>query len=133
MTAGRCLCEKIQVEFDTPPLDANYCHCSLCRRMTGSAFGAYGKFPEADLAVRSGEDSLRSFAVTGKMTMHFCGGCGTMLYTTHEDYPGFVYVSLGILDGGDELQPTCHEWVGSKAPWYEILDDLPQFDEWSNQ
>ena len=133
MTAGRCLCEKLRLEFDSSPLDINYCHCSLCRRMTGSAFGAYAKFPQADLVVRSGKDALRPFAVTGKMTTHFCASCGTTLYTTHDDYPGFVYVSLGVLDGGRELQPTYHEWVGSKAPWYEIHDALPRFDEWSDQ
>ncbi len=40
------------------------------------------------------------------------------------------WVSLGTIIGDPKLRPEAHIFVGSKAPWYEITDDLPQFDEW---
>src|SRR4051794_39460582 len=57
-----------------------------------------------------------------------CGECFSLIYWTYPD--GSVGVPYGTLIEEPSLKPTHHQFVGSKAPWYEILDDLPQHDEY---
>lgn len=131
MYTGQCLCGQIRFEFDSQPTDVSICHCSLCRRMTGTAFGVYIKVPAANLTLVSGFDQLNSYAVTDKLSMLSCQNCGSYVYATHADYSGFAYVCLGSLDEQDDFRPGYHEFVGSKANWFEIHDSLPQFEGWS--
>lgn len=130
MYSGQCLCSRIRFEFDTQPTDVSICHCSLCRRMTGTAFGAYVKVPTADFNLTSGTDDLNAYDVTDKLSMLSCSCCGSYVYATHADYSEFAYVCLGSLDDHD-IRPGYHEFVGSKASWFEIHDSLPQFEGWS--
>jgi hypothetical protein len=53
------------------------------------------------------------------------------VYATHSDYSEFAYVCLGTLDDDHNIRPGYHEFVGSKANWFEIHDSLPQFEDWS--
>lgn len=100
--------------------------------MTGSAFGTYVKVAAAELKLTSGAEQLCSYAVTEKMDTRFCRICGSNLFARHADYPGFVYVSLGTMAEGSDIRPAYHEFVASKADWYEILDSLPQFERWAD-
>ncbi len=58
-----------------------------------------------------------------------CAACGSLLYWTARDVAA-VRVPYGSLVDEPTLKPTAHMFVGSKAPWHEILDDLPQHDEY---
>ncbi len=97
--------------------------------MTGSAFGAYAKVSAAELTLSNGSDHLSSYAVTNKLSTQFCQVCGSTLFARHADYPGFVYISLGTIAEGSDIHPTYHEFIGSKADWFEIADELPQHTE----
>jgi len=99
--------------------------------MTGTAFGVYVKVPAANLTLVSGIDQLSSYAVTDKLSMLSCRDCGSYVYATHADYSKFAYVCLGSLDEQDDIRPGYHEFVGSKASWFDIHDSLPQFEDWS--
>jgi len=57
-----------------------------------------------------------------------CKGCGSLLYSVVRD-GAFVHVPLGTLVDTPSIRPRAHIFVGSKAPWFTITDDLPQFDE----
>lgn len=57
-----------------------------------------------------------------------CRECGSLLYSVVRE-ARFVHVTLGTLLNAPTLLPTAHIFVGSKAPWYEIRDELPQHDE----
>ena len=56
-----------------------------------------------------------------------CGLCGSFLFSVVRD-GAFVHVAMGSLVDTPNIRPTEHIFVGSKAPWFEITDDLPQFD-----
>ena len=131
MFTGNCLCDQVRFEFECTPTDVSVCHCSICRRTTGSAFGAYIKVSDEDLKLTDGADLLSSYNVTDKLSTRFCRNCGSTVFAKHDDYPGSVYVSLGAMAEDSGISPTYHEFVGSKARWYEIQDPLPQFEEWS--
>src|SRR5206468_1112580 len=56
----------------------------------------------------------------------FCRGCGSPLWSRRESEPEIVRIRLGLLDADPGRRPLAHAWVGEKAPWYEITDDLPR-------
>jgi hypothetical protein len=129
---GRCACRAITYEVADEFVAAYNCHCSRCRASTGSAFLPWGEIEPQKLRVTTGEHSL---LLTGDPHGHHatrCAECFTLLYWT--GYEGKIRVAYGPLVDEPRLKPTAHMFVGSKASWYEILDELPQHDgyPWPN-
>jgi hypothetical protein len=94
--------------------------------MTGGAFLPVGRIGRDKLTVTKGAESL---LVEGDPDSSYevrCSGCFSLLYWTSRE--GYFGVPYGTLIDEPTLKPMHHQFVGSKAPWYEILDDLPQHD-----
>jgi hypothetical protein len=96
--------------------------------MTGSAFLPWGEIEREKLRVTSGADSLLVEGDPDANHAVRCGRCWSLLFWTARD--GHVRVPYGSLIDEPALKPTAHMFVASKAPWHEILDDLPQHDEY---
>ena len=105
---------------------AMYCHCSLCRQITGSAFKAIAGIERDQLRLTRGEDAILRYGDDDAWHNVSCGRCGSLLYAVVKD-GRFVHVAMGTLVDTPSIRPTMHIFVGSKAPWFEITDDLPQF------
>jgi hypothetical protein len=58
-----------------------------------------------------------------------CAECGSLLYSVVRE-GAYVHVALGSLADAPSIKPTEHIFVGSKAPWFEITDELPQRQEY---
>ena len=103
------------------------CHCSQCRRTTGSAFKPFAGIESRKLKLTKGKDDL---LIVGDATGHdgHCKKCGSLLYSIVRD-GAYAHVAMGTLVDGPSIRPTAHIFVGSKAPWHAITDDLPQFEE----
>ena len=127
MIAGQCLCGTVHYAVADEFLYAANCHCSNCRRTTGSAFKPFAGIAREKLRVTRGEDRLTRFGGEGGHDAH-CEVCGSLLYSVVRD-GAYVHVPMGTLVDDPSIRPTVHIFVGSKAPWFRITDDLPQFDE----
>ena len=124
---GTCLCGDVQYEVSDEFSYALNCHCSNCRRATGSAFKAFGGIERDKLNVTRGADGLLLF---GQALNHDarCKRCGSLLYSVVRD-GRYAHVTLGTLVDGPSIRPSAHIFVGSKAPWFTITDNLPQHAE----
>jgi hypothetical protein len=124
---GKCLCGAVQYTVADEFVYAANCHCSNCRRTTGSAFKPFAGITRAKLGIVKGGNDLMIF---GDETGHdaHCRRCGSLLYSVVRD-GAFVHVAMGTLVDDPTIRPTAHIFVGSKAPWHEITDDLPQYQE----
>jgi hypothetical protein len=94
-----------------------------------SAFLPWGEIERDKLRVTKGADSLLALGDADGHHAIRCGTCGSLLYWTVRDRT-HLRVPYGTLIDEPTLEPTAHMFVGSKAPWHEILDDLPQHDEY---
>jgi hypothetical protein len=123
---GKCFCGAVCYYVADEFSYALNCHCSNCRRTTGSAFKPFAGIERHKLTVTRGQNSLLIF---GDETAHdaHCKTCGSLLYSVVRD-GAFVHVTLGTLVDVPTIRPTAHIFVGSKAPWHTITDDLPQFE-----
>jgi hypothetical protein len=124
---GRCECGKVRYRVADAFLYAANCHCSRCRAATGSAFKAFAGIEREKLDVTDGADSL---LIVGEEASNDtrCRVCGSLLFSVVRD-GAYVHVAMGSLADAPSIRPTEHIFVGSKAPWFEITDDLPQFEE----
>jgi len=127
MIAGSCLCGGIRYEISGgQPKHMSHCHCSLCRKFHGAAFATYVGVHRDQLAVTAGTNLLKSYTTPNGSTRTFCSACGSSLFWANEKYPAFISAAAGTLDTDPESRATVHIHVDSKAPWYEITDDLEQ-------
>ena len=86
--------------------------------------------PETSLRIVHGDSDLKAYSVTEKLDIQFCQMCGVRLFTTHSDFPGKTYISLGTVTDSDDIAPAYHQFVGSKAKWHRIAEGLPQYEGW---
>lgn len=125
--AGACYCRAVRYEVADAFGYALNCHCSNCRRTTGSAFKPFAGIARERLAIVSGADSLMIYGDANNHNAH-CRLCGSLLYSVVRD-GAFVHVAMGTLTDAPTIRPGAHIFVGSKAPWHVITDDLPQYQE----
>jgi hypothetical protein len=126
--AGKCECGAVQYTVADEFLYALNCHCSNCRAATGSAFKPLAGIEREKLEFTDGRDGLLIVGTEDENNTR-CAVCGSLLVSIVRD-GAYVHVALGSLVDAPSLLPTKHIFVGSKAPWFEITDDLPQFDEY---
>jgi hypothetical protein len=124
---GSCLCRGIQYELDEVLGVVVNCHCSMCRKVTGTAFRTRAAVAASAFRWVAGEDLVSRFESSPGEFRTFCRVCGSTLATFFRDRPAEIGLALGTLDEDPGVRPTAHVFVGSKAPWYEIGDGLPQF------
>jgi len=125
---GECECRATQYEVPDEFVYAGNCHCSRCRAGTGTAFKAFAGIEREKLRVTDGAEDLLVWG-TDKENHTRCGTCGSLLYSVVRSGE-YVHVAMGSLQDEPSIRPTEHIFVGSKAPWFEITDDLPQADEY---
>jgi hypothetical protein len=125
--AGKCMCGAVQYAVANEFIYAMNCHCSNCRRTTGSAFKPFAGIEREKLEISEGEGDLMRFGGEQNHDAH-CRRCGSLLYSLVRD-GAFVHVPMGTLVDDPTIRPTQHIFVGSKASWFTITDDLPQFEE----
>lgn len=125
---GRCLCGAVGYAVRDAFHYAMYCHCSQCRRATGSAFKPFAGIPRELLSIVRGETDVLVYGEGGPNFDVHCRRCGSLLYSVVRD-GAYVHLAMGTLDDEPSIRPSMHIFVGSKAQWDSITDDLPQFDE----
>jgi hypothetical protein len=127
MLEGRCACGAVRYRVADAFRYAGNCHCSRCRAATGSAFKAYAGIEREQFEVTEGEDLLFVVGEEDENDTR-CAQCGSLLFSVVREGE-YVHVALGSLVDEPTIRPAGHIFVGSKAPWFEITDDLPQFEE----
>jgi hypothetical protein len=100
------------------------CHCSQCRRATGAAFKPFGGIEIEKFKITQGADQLVRYGDGIDYDLH-CGKCGSLIHSVVRD-GAYAHVTYGTLTDAPSLAPAEHIFVGSKAPWFTIADDLPQ-------
>jgi hypothetical protein len=129
VVAGSCLCGEVAYEIAGPAMVMRHCHCSRCRRARSAAHATNAIYPLESFKFTRGEDRVVTFRVPEArfFAVGFCRRCGGG--TPHLSRErGFAVVPAGTLDNDPGVRPAHHIFVGSKANWFDIADDLPRYD-----
>jgi hypothetical protein len=125
---GGCLCGRVRYRIAGALARAGHCHCSICRRAHGAAFATWALLAPGQLTWTAGAGELSAYASSPGRQRLFCRHCGAALAAAHDGAIGEVV--LASVDGDPGVRPAEHIFVGSRACWDRIDDDLPQHDAW---
>ena len=130
---GSCLCGDVRFEVRGAFESFFLCHCSRCRKGSGSAHGANLFAPNATLTWISGEALVRSFQVpSSRHARSFCARCGSALPNVQMD-GALVVVPAGSLDSAVAIRPNAHICIASRADWDNKLEDVPALEDLPRQ
>ena len=128
MYTGKCLCGQVEVTITGEINDIIHCHCSLCRKNSGTAYATNGFINASEFEITSGKDKLSQFSFKPGRYRYFCTCCGSPVYSANEQDPARFRIRLGILDSDISERPISHNFVSSKANWEELDANLPRYD-----
>jgi hypothetical protein len=133
MITGSCLCGGVRFEIAEAVGPFEMCHCSRCRKVSGSAFAAMLGVRTRDFHLARGRDLIATYEAPlldapPPYRTSFCRRCGSPV---PDPEPGAEWfeVPAGLLETDPGLRPDKHIFVELRAPWHEITDALPQFDK----
>jgi hypothetical protein len=126
---GHCLCGAIAFELSGKPERLHNCHCTRCQRARGAAHATNAFFQRGQLTWLSGEGDVVSYKLpeAKRFGQAFCRQCGSTMPRVVAS-TGYVVVPCGGLDVAPGIPVHSHIFVGNKAPWYEITDNIPQWE-----
>jgi hypothetical protein len=130
MPTGSCVCGAVAFEVRTPYRFFQYCHCSRCRKRTGSIHAANIAVPADQLSFTRGEDRVKRFELpAAKMWCNaFCEVCGSGMPWLTRNGRAYI-VPGGALDEDPIERPARNVWMASRAAWEVEAASLPCFDE----
>jgi len=128
MIRGSCACGGVRFEIDEVR-SLTHCHCTNCRKLTAASFATYAHVDKDKFRFTSGEDLIAHYESAPESFRAFCRTCSSLV-PGHASYLTTVSVPAGLLDDDPKVRPRLHVFTSSKAPWWEITDDLPQHPKW---
>ena len=126
---GSCLCGGVQFEVTAPFTDANHCHCSRCRKHSGTYGSVQARVPREGFRLISGGELITVWRPDddGRVKA-FCAVCGSSLFGREWPEGDEIAIRLGALDDDPCIRPEFHTFVDSRAAWDVLPDDgLPRY------
>jgi hypothetical protein len=132
MIRGSCFCGGVRFEFPRAIGPFELCHCSRCRKASGSAFFAWLLVKREDFKLVQGQEQIKTFEAPvleapPAYCTNFCRSCGSPVPNPLKELP-YVEVPAGLLDDDPLIRPDRHIFVDVKSPWFTISDELPRLD-----
>jgi len=122
---GGCLCGALRFRAEGAPLRVGICHCTMCRRNTGSAYGATAVFPRDKVTI-AGESSCYESSPQSRRC--FCPKCGSPVYSTWGKL-GEIDLNIGAFDDPAPLPPTYELWTSECLAWLPEMPALRHFTQ----
>jgi hypothetical protein len=124
----------VRFEVAGEPKRFYHCHCSRCRKATGTGHASNLFMQPGSLEWLAGQDQVRAFKVPQAMrfTNNFCGTCGSRLPRQAKD-SDIVMIPTGSLDDEPPLKPQARIFSASRASWSCTGDELPAYPEYAPQ
>jgi hypothetical protein len=130
---GSCLCGGIQFSINADLAPIQVCHCSQCRKAQGGPFATNIPVPVAAFVLTTGTELLKKYESSEGKFRHFCGTCGSPVFSSRQSLPDVIRVRAGLINDKLTSGIAFHAHVGSKSEWWSINDDALQFQAASIQ
>ena len=120
---GSCWCGGVRFDVREPFINLNFCHCTSCKRISGSVGTANGRARTEWIDVTQGRELLTTYQPDEGTKKTFCSVCGSNLFGGGWPDSEHASVRLSAIDEGLEQKPDAHTYVRSLAPWETLPDD----------
>lgn len=128
MYQGSCLCGAVTLEIHGGIDAIIHCHCSKCRKSSGTAYATNGFVATEALIITAGKEQINSYETSPGKKRHFCKVCASPVFSSNDASPERLRLRLGILDSDITERPVSHNFVSSKANWDDLDAHLPRSD-----
>jgi hypothetical protein len=127
---GSCLCNTVQYEVDLPFERFMYCHCSRCRKATGSPHAANGFVKPEAFRWTKGNEFVKRYDLpeAKRFGLQFCTQCGAKVPHHTRDHSWMV-IPAGSLDEDPLSRPQAVVFWGSRAPWFTDCGSMTKHEE----
>lgn len=122
-----CLCSGIRLRITSELEPIQVCHCVQCRKAQGTVFATNTPVARSAFHLDSGAELLTEYESSPGKKRAFCSRCGSPIYSRRDDLPELLRIRAGLINEPLDVRPAAHFYVASKANWWGINDDLPQF------
>ena len=129
MIKGSCLCGRINYEYSGELGPVTMCHCSQCRKSSGTAFATNSQADKSHFNIVAGKDYIKEYESSPGKFRAFCSNCGSPVYSRRESVPDKLRIRLGTLDTKIDEKPSFHIFVSTMADWHSISDELPKYSD----
>jgi hypothetical protein len=126
---GSCLCGAIAYTIDVPVAELRACHCEHCQKTSGAGGSVNAVVPSSAFHITRGTPRRYSALADSGRTLyrHFCGDCGSPIYSQRANAPETVVVRAGTIDNAPDMKITMNIWTRSKRPWAHVDPASKQF------
>lgn len=128
MYQGSCLCGAVTLEIHGGIDSIIHCHCSKCRKSSGTAYATNGFVAKAGLIIKTGQAQISYYETAPGKQRHFCKVCAAPIFSSNAALPELLRLRLGILDTDIVERPISHNFVTSRASWDDLDAALPRYD-----
>ncbi len=125
---GSCLCGGVQFRIESLLAPIQICHCGQCRKAQGGPFATNAPVDAAVFRLLAGAELLTAYESSPGKQRVFCRRCGSPVYSRRDSLPGVLRIRAGLIDEPLAVPLEAHYQTGSKAGWWPIDDELPQFE-----
>jgi hypothetical protein len=128
---GGCNCSAVRFEIVGEPMTVAACHCTNCRRQSGSAFSVNLIVRASAMTVTGAVAVFEDHATESgaPLAREFCARCGSPIRSVPSASPKVVAVKAGTLDDPGRYAPQMHIWTRSALPWVVMPEGVPHFEK----
>lgn len=128
---GNCYCKAVEFTANSDDVVASLnCHCSLCRKLTGSAFSNYVGVKNQGVEITKGQDNITVYCEPGStVNKNFCKSCGTPLFNINPKYGEIHIIYAGSFAEGMAPAPTMNIYCDNKMDWVEEIFSRKNFGQ----
>ena len=123
--AGGCLCGALRYGSSAEPVEAGYCHCRMCQKLSGATVLPWISFETGSFSYTEGSPKIYASSEWGQR--EFCAECGSQIVFRATDNNTTVEINIGTLDDPEIVSPQYHVWCDSQISWFDTTDDLPRY------
>lgn len=125
---AKCLCGKVEFEFEPTDGVAMNCYCSMCRRSHGAAYATQIMSSKTTLKFIQGESYVTEYQSSEYGIRAFCSCCGSRLMNYATEVSPYMSVCLSAVSDEHNITPSANVQVASKADWATPDDSIPSYD-----
>ncbi len=125
--AGGCLCGTLRYTSSAEPVEAGYCHCRMCQKLSGATVLPWASFSTSSFDYTKGQPKIYTSSAHGQR--EFCAECGSQIAFRATDTDDTVEINVGTLDDPEAITPQYHVWCNSQVSWFDTQDELPRYPE----
>ncbi len=125
---GKCLCGGVKFEITGTVPNLYQCHCSECRRQSGSASNTATIVNANQFSWKAGQNIVTGFKHRTGFNSHFCSICGSPVPNKLRKSE-YIWIPAGLLEDSENLEIVLHLYVGSKSHWEEISNSGMKYEE----